>query len=347
MKVEKYILELLKKHECVVIPNFGAFIALRIAATHFPIEHKFFPPSKQVSFNRLLQSNDGMLIQYIATQTKSNYNEVQIQLNKLIQEWNENLENNQTIILKSIGKIYKNLDNTIHFVADITDNLDLSSYGLLPTKHIPINRNTEKSVLKKSALIENVVIKKSNNLKLESERRNKNRKRKFVTSIAASLILGIAFLQLFFFLEAPFSMNEANFISFVSSSHTNNTAHMGSIISNSKTIMPSLLKEEVISPKTSDNTVPSNDLIAPNTTSQKPSATTEAYYIILGCFKEVKNADKLVAKITREGNTPYRKVNQNGSILVGKFASTNANEAQSMLQQQIQVQPDAWLKHIK
>jgi nucleoid DNA-binding protein len=200
MKVEKYILELLKKHECVVIPNFGAFIAQRVAATHIPIEHKFFPPTKQVSFNRLLQTNDGMLIQYIATQNKSTYNEIQLQLNKLIHEWNENLENNQTIILKSIGKIYKNLDNTIHFVPDITQNLDLSSYGLLPTKHIPVNRIAEKAVLKKSTLIQNVVIKKSNNLKLESERRNKNRKRKFVTSIAASLILGIAFLQLFFFI---------------------------------------------------------------------------------------------------------------------------------------------------
>ncbi|MEI6312083.1 MAG: SPOR domain-containing protein [Bacteroidota bacterium] len=346
MKVEKYILELLKKHECVVIPNFGAFIAQRVAAAHFPIEHKFYPPTKHVSFNKLLQSNDGMLIQYIATQTKSSYNEVQVELNILIQEWNDLLENNQTIFLKAIGKIYKNLDNTIHFVPDITDNLDLSSYGLLPTKHLPINRITEKSVLKKSALIENVVIKKSNNLKLESERRNKNRKRKFASSIIASIIIGIAFLQLFFFFDAPFSINEANFISFVSNSNTNNTAPIGSIIGNTKIMLPPLLKEEVII-QTTVNPTSSNDIIASNNVTQIPSATKEAYYIILGCFKEVNNADKLVAKISREGNTPYRRVNQNGSILVGMFASSNAIEAQSMLQQQLQQQPDAWLKHNK
>lgn len=42
MKIEKYLIELLKKHECVIVPNFGAFISHPVASVHHPSENKFY-----------------------------------------------------------------------------------------------------------------------------------------------------------------------------------------------------------------------------------------------------------------------------------------------------------------
>ena len=66
MLIKQYIKELLFKYECVTVPNFGAFLTRSVDIL---IQHEtglFCPPKKEVSFNGLLKSNDGILAQYMA-----------------------------------------------------------------------------------------------------------------------------------------------------------------------------------------------------------------------------------------------------------------------------------------
>lgn len=156
-----------------------------------------------------MTTNDGLLIQHIATATNTSYTEAQSKINTLSIEWNEALESNQNIILKGLGKLYKQLDNKIHFIPDITENLSLKAYGLVATKHIAIDRSAQVATVKKVAT-PTISIKKSNNKKLELER-NKNRKRKYTYAVLSCLILALGFSQLFFFTKAPVHMNEASF----------------------------------------------------------------------------------------------------------------------------------------
>ena len=60
MQVSQYIQELLYQYECVTIPNFGAFLTRSFEAK-LDDNGKFFPPRKEVTFNQLLSSNDGIL----------------------------------------------------------------------------------------------------------------------------------------------------------------------------------------------------------------------------------------------------------------------------------------------
>ena len=61
-----YISELLYYHDCVVIPEFGGFITTHKSSILDSNALKIYPPSKQISFNKKLQSNDGLLIQKIS-----------------------------------------------------------------------------------------------------------------------------------------------------------------------------------------------------------------------------------------------------------------------------------------
>ena len=64
VNVDKSISELLYQFDCVIIPDFGGFVANYAGAKIQPIQNTFTPPSKQISFNRNLTSNDGLLANF-------------------------------------------------------------------------------------------------------------------------------------------------------------------------------------------------------------------------------------------------------------------------------------------
>ncbi len=64
--IEKYIRQLLFDNDCVVIPDFGGFIATYAPATIHPARHTFVPPCKAIAFNEMLRLNDGLLISHVA-----------------------------------------------------------------------------------------------------------------------------------------------------------------------------------------------------------------------------------------------------------------------------------------
>ena len=51
MQLSKYLSELLMEHECVTVPALGSFIGAFKSAHYDLINEKFYPPSKQISFN--------------------------------------------------------------------------------------------------------------------------------------------------------------------------------------------------------------------------------------------------------------------------------------------------------
>lgn len=356
MKIEKYLLELLKKQECVIIPSFGAFITQPTAATHVPSDNKFFPPAKLVSFNKLLTNNDGLLIQYIATQNQVTYIEAQQWVTTQVNTWNLALENNETIIIKNIGKIYKQYDNKINFIPDLSQNLAIQSYGLQATKHIPIDRSIEKSIKLNATVNKSVEIKKSTNKKLELNRKNKNRKRNYAVAIAACFIIGLAFTQLFFFADAPVKLNEANFITFVNSTETITPKLISSSRFNHSSLVPThadklnQLPRAINLENVQNSKSITADLVNLKTTSvnevNAPSSTA-GYYLILGCFKETKNANKLFNQLIAQGKQAIKRNNSNGTTTIAEFASNNESIAKKMLQDKQQSQADVWMKWYK
>ena len=72
MNLSKYIVDLLVKNNCVIVPNFGGFIANYNPAIIDELRHKIYPPSKRILSNPNLLSNDGLLANYVSTQVGHN-----------------------------------------------------------------------------------------------------------------------------------------------------------------------------------------------------------------------------------------------------------------------------------
>ena len=61
MNFENHISELLYRHQCVVVPGFGAFLTEETSAKIDQNNNVFYAPKKLISFNANLRNNDGLL----------------------------------------------------------------------------------------------------------------------------------------------------------------------------------------------------------------------------------------------------------------------------------------------
>ena len=73
MALANYISDLLYRYECVIVPEFGAFLTQQHAATVNPATNVFLPPRKTVSFNEQLKQNDGLLANHIVVSEDVSY----------------------------------------------------------------------------------------------------------------------------------------------------------------------------------------------------------------------------------------------------------------------------------
>lgn len=130
MALEHYIAELLYRYSCVVVPGFGAFLTQRKSAVVDSHTHTFYPPTKVLSFNGQLTSNDGLLVSYMAGVEKISYDEMLLKLEELAKQWKNRLANGERLVLDNIGELYLTGDSKILFQPLNKVNYLTSSFGL-------------------------------------------------------------------------------------------------------------------------------------------------------------------------------------------------------------------------
>ncbi|MDP3914282.1 MAG: SPOR domain-containing protein [Bacteroidota bacterium] len=128
MEINQYIKELLLLNDCVIIPEFGGFVANYKPAT---IENnQFFPPTKEIAFNNKLNSNDGLLINYISETEGIDYFSAKQKLDSFVEETNLNLERNRNVFFEGVGYLHYDSRENLLFEPQLRQNLLVDSYGL-------------------------------------------------------------------------------------------------------------------------------------------------------------------------------------------------------------------------
>ncbi len=107
MGTEHYITELLYRYNCVVVPGFGAFLTQTKSAVINESTHSFSPPSKIISFNGQLSSNDGLLVSYMADAEKMSYENMEKQIASISQQWNTHLKTGERLRFPNIGELWQ------------------------------------------------------------------------------------------------------------------------------------------------------------------------------------------------------------------------------------------------
>ena len=90
----------------------------------------FYPPVKQISFNRNLNHNDGLLIGRISGSSGINYGDARNIVEEFVARFEGKLEKGEKVVFDNIGRFVNNQEGNIQFEPDRNVNYHLDSYGL-------------------------------------------------------------------------------------------------------------------------------------------------------------------------------------------------------------------------
>ncbi len=142
MQLGTYIKDLLYRYECVIIPGFGAFLTQNHSARIDSASHTFYPPGKTISFNRQLQTNDGILANYVASSENCSYELALQKIRNFTGTISLELSEGKTVTFKNIGDFFLNEEKTVQFAPINAENFSTASFGLTSF----VSQATERSV---------------------------------------------------------------------------------------------------------------------------------------------------------------------------------------------------------
>ena len=128
--IEQLIGDLLLRHNCVIVPKFGGFVAQQVSAKIDFEKGTMSPPSKALLFNRQLVTNDGLLINEHAIQNACAYEDSKSSIDQLVNDWEREMKAGGRIELERIGILYLDQEKNVCFEQDRFCNLLLASFGL-------------------------------------------------------------------------------------------------------------------------------------------------------------------------------------------------------------------------
>ena len=148
MSIFKDISHLLYYNDCVILPNFGAFVLKSKSA--YIEENEFFPPSKYVSFNSMLKDNDGLLAKLISEERKISYKKSLKLISDEVKVLNEKLSEDLIFDTEYLGIFELKEKNTLIFNPDFSINFDSSVFGLNSFVRKPIINISSKKAADKA-----------------------------------------------------------------------------------------------------------------------------------------------------------------------------------------------------
>lgn len=345
-KIEQYISELLYKHECVIVPQFGGFVARHLPASISNEGSLISPPAKSILFNRNLQNNDGLLVNFIMEAESLSYNEANEQVMKFAHYCSSTLQSKQRVEINGVGVLFMNAEQSIQFEPQIDVNYLIESFGLFSI-------NAEEIVAAKTDKIIEL-----SDRKVVAENNNSS-SRKYLRIAAVSLAAPMLALGIFFSLTNTQMKNKVtsafgistesnayekstyknNAYSYVASPAPNVTVDANGYAS------ISLSDNEYLFVNVSD-TVAADKTVVKKVLHHvvKSSNATGKYKIVVGCFSVEENAQRLVNTLhDRNINASITGKNKNGLHVVSAGSTNNLDEARTLLQSIRQNYPSAWM----
>lgn len=133
MNVENSIKSLLYQYDCVIVPDFGGFVAKRKSAVFHPWDYSFEPPKKIVGFNSDLVHTDGLLATHLTKRRHISYDEAVNEIADTVNSWNALLNTNQTVEIQDLGS-FRKVNGHVEFTPSLHQNFAFESFGLAPVK---------------------------------------------------------------------------------------------------------------------------------------------------------------------------------------------------------------------
>jgi len=315
MDITFYLVELLRLHDCVIVPDLGGFVTNYRPAEMDLVNNAFNPPVKEIIFTGKLSKNDGLLVNYISETEGVGYFESRQIISEFVDETWSKLENGEKIEFHHVGTLQFDRNEKLIFEPEIHENFLLEAYGM---------EGFQFPQLERSELIstKRVFVDKEAVRPVFSSRKVK------ALAVGIPILLALLFIPVS---KYSWKSNPNTQVSSTTSIPTDimsvpvATAGIDSVVNNKIAVK---VDSVIIQP-------------AVNKTLIEPVAiqSVARYRVIGGCFNLRENADNFLAKLQASGFKSELKVLSNGTFLVIVQTYTDKNEATTALKTLREAEP--------
>jgi hypothetical protein len=113
-----HIETLLLDNDCVIVPDFGGFVAHYVPSVYVEEEQLFLPPSRSIGFNPLLKMNDGLLAQSYMALYGTNFADATRIIERGVDELKDTLSGEGKVYFSNIGEVTCNIHGIYDFAPD-------------------------------------------------------------------------------------------------------------------------------------------------------------------------------------------------------------------------------------
>jgi hypothetical protein len=329
LKVDKHISDLLYEHDCVIVPDFGGFVANYQPAKVHPAKHTFTPPSKNIIFNRNLKNNDGLLANYIVTLEKTNYTQALRYIDHFVAGINEQLKKGTKVKIDEVGTLFLDVERNIQFEPETTNFL-LDAFGLSDFQSPAIKRDTISKRIEKEFKDRDAI---------PAEKKKINVKRYVALAIAAPILFAMVWIPLKTDLLKNINYSDLNpFSSREVKMPETKVQKTLPLASNDTTHVKVVIYDTITKPVTAQ-------LVVPDTTAVAEIAHPDLkFHLVAGCFQVEENAINYV-KDLKAKNLDAAIIGQNNKGLYVVSCGDYATRKQALdeLQNLRKAEPNAWL----
>ncbi len=132
LNITSLISELLYKYDCVIVPEFGGFVAQSYSSTFTKGSSLLTPPSKHILFNKNLKHNDGLLTSAYAEKYNCTYDLASSTIADYKDYLLSLLNAKNRFELTDLGLLYIDTDKEIRFEPKVDVNFLIDSFGFEP-----------------------------------------------------------------------------------------------------------------------------------------------------------------------------------------------------------------------
>ena len=376
--LDKHIAELLEDHDCVIVPDFGGFVANYAPAKINSIHARFDPPHRKISFNKFLVHNDGLLTAYLAKKEEEAYENALQEVKQYALYLKQELRTQKKVRIEKVGLLYQHNDGTLHFeqvnnAAFFKEGFGLNAFfanplnghDILSTEVIPVHEKeatieepqevskTDSEPAPKPVVIPIAHAKEYAEKEAPSLSEEEPKPRRRYWPVAAALIgLPLIGYAIWLSMSTPifkdpsrFHWSDLNPIQGVDAQYHARTKAFEP--GTAADVEPVIIEEAESYIALTDINDPDKTmvvrLIDPKKTEKIATAEDLRYHIMGGCFSVKSNADGLIDRYRAQGNNASLIDEKGGLYRVSVASFATKKEAKRVLASIRNDIPAAWL----
>ncbi len=345
MAIEKDIRELLYDHDLVIVPEWGGLLVHYRPARLDEARNLVHPPGKDLSFNRNLLRNDGLLADRISKREGIGFDQANGRIAADVNAWQQGLQRNGRVELPLIGIFYRDAEHNLQFDPDPRGQYLKDAHGLRPVAAVPVERSESTPVITLPVAAQEV--------ETPTERRT-------TWVWAAAAVAGLLFTGAALWayrMGGPDATQWSGFDPFtdrpertyvvpepVASAGVAQVAHVELPAEGTGTVTVDLVPEENIVLHVDMGAAAAPESTAVAIPTAEPVNVRARFHVIGGCFAQPENADRLLNELVAKGY-PAVRLPKNGDLHPVAFGSYVDRSSAQAAMSEIRTSGDgsAWL----